>query len=92
MKDSINVQIGIVIQTDVLWPCFKCKQTTVILYSVKKDLTPRCTIMQFANRNLTRQCTIMRFANRTQFPRQNGVEAEKLVKTVRFNQRRLIEN
>ena len=33
-----------------------------------------------------------RFANRTQFPKQNGVEAEKLVKTVRFGQRRLIEN
>ncbi len=33
-----------------------------------------------------------RFANRTQFPEQNGVEAEKLVKTVRFGQQRLIEN
>ena len=33
-----------------------------------------------------------RFANRTQFPKQNGVEAKKLVKTVRFGQRRLIEN
>ena len=49
-------------------------------------------MMRFANRNLTRRCTIMRFANRTQFPKQNGVEAEKLVKTVRFGQRRLIEN
>ena len=47
--------------------------------------------MRFANRNLTRRCTIMRFANRTQFPKQNGVEAEKLVKTVRFGQRRLIK-
>ena len=35
---------------------------------------------------------IMRFAKRTQFPKQNGVEAEKLVKTVRFGQQRLIEN
>ena len=48
--------------------------------------------MRFANRNLNRQCTIMRFAKRTQFPKQNGVEAEKVVKTVGFSQRRLIEN
>ena len=59
-----NQQTLIVTKTDVFWPSFKCKQTTVILYSVKKDLIPRCTIMRFANRNLTRRCTIMRFANR----------------------------
>ena len=49
-------------------------------------------MMRFANRNLTRRCTIMRFAKRTQFPKQNGVEAEQLVKNVRFGQRCLIEN
>ena len=64
----------------------------MILYRIKEDLFPRCTMMRFANRNLNRRCTIMRFAKRTQFPKQNGVEAEKLVKTVRFGQRLLIEN
>ena len=33
-----------------------------------------------------------RFANRTQCQKQNGVEAEKLVKSVRFGQQGLIEN
>ena len=49
-------------------------------------------MMRFDNRNLSRRCTIMRFAKRTQFPKQNGVEAKKVVKTVRFGQRLVIEN
>ena len=65
----------------------------MILYRTKGNLIWAWTIkIQFANRNLTRRCTIMRFANWTQYPKQNGVEAKKLVKTVRFGQRRLIEN
>ena len=90
----MNISI-IVIQTDVFWPCFKCKQTTVILYSVKKDLIPRCTIMRFANRILPRRSTIMRFANRKLIGLVIKTKlrwSRKLVKSVRFGQQRLIEN